>query len=325
MSGENRFFKKGVWERRDFVIAFLFLLPSLAFLLYFWVWPIILTFYVSLHHVTFMDYTLSRGKIFGTGVFVGLANYWKAFHDPQFIYSLILTVNYAIFIIPLSILFSLVLAILLFKGIRSILSTFRTVYYLPVLTNVVAAVVVWSQLFGLYGPLSNFLAKIFHLSPTWFTGNPLGGLITVTLMSIWNGAGYNMVVFLSGLQAVPRSLYEAAEVDGADWWDRFWKVTIPLIKPTMFFIIITSTIGALQAFAQFQVFFGIGYQPMITFMGQPVYGLMPTVYYIYEVGWQYGAIPGYQMNLGYAAAMSYILFAIILAIGIFQIFYLRRR
>ncbi len=321
----KRNWRKGE-SKRDVITALLFLIPSLVFLLYFWVWPIIITFYVSLHHVTFMDYWNSGGRIFGTGTFVGLANYWKAIHDPQFIYSLILTVNYAILVIPLSILFSLVLALLLFKGIRSILSTFRTIYYLPVLTNVVATVVVWSQLFSSrYGPISNFLAKIFHISSTWFTQNPLGGLLTVTLMSIWNGAGYNMVIFLSGLQAVPRSLYEAAEIDGADWWDKFWKVTIPSIKPTMFFIVITSTIGALQAFAQFQVFFPPGSQPMISFMGQLVYGLMPTVYYIYAVGWNSGIIAGYNMSLGYAAAMSYILFGIILAIGIFQIFYLRRR
>ncbi|MDW8098249.1 MAG: sugar ABC transporter permease [Anaerolineae bacterium] len=230
---------------------------------------------------------------------IGLQNYVRIFtKDIDFWPAIRITILYAFFSVPLGIAGSLLVAILLSTNIRG-LGVYRTIYYLPSILPAVATALLWRWLFNPdAGLLNNLLRPIFGLfdlsPPNWF-GNPRYVLPAFIIISLWGIAGSNMVIFLAALKNVPRHLYEAAEIDGANAWARFWSVTLPMITPVIFLQLVMGIIGALQIFT------------VAAFIrATPAAGKFMNIL-IYQAGFQ-------QFRMGYASALAWILFALILAL-----------
>ncbi|MFB3882958.1 MAG: carbohydrate ABC transporter permease, partial [Armatimonadota bacterium] len=234
---------------RESRTAWLFLGPGLALFLLFVLIPVIAAFYLS----------FCRYDIIHSPTWIGLRNYSLIGQDLQnhgvFFQSLRNTAQYAIGTIPLGMALALALALLLNAGLRGV-TLYRTTYYLPVVTSLVAVSLVWMWIYDpSYGLLNHLLMKLSggRISPQSWLGDPGQAMPAIIAMSIWRGLGYNMVIYLAGLQGIPEHLYEAATLDGASAWQRFRAITWPLLKPTTAFIFVISTIGASQVFAQVYV------------------------------------------------------------------------
>jgi multiple sugar transport system permease protein len=305
--------QRGRWGR---AMPFLFLLPAAIVIVTFRLFPI-----VSALGVSFFD--ASFGKVRG---FVGLEQYAKLFADPDFWHSVVNTVWFVAGAVPLSVVSSLFFAVLLRRGVAA-LGIYRTIYFLPVVTSFVAVSMVWKLIFHTRFGLANSLLErvgidpllwleeptgVFQLAagaagitlPPWAEGPSLA-LVCVILVSVWRGIGYNVVIFLAGLQNIPEHYYEAARIDGAGRIGVFRHVTWPLLTPTTFYVVVMTTILSFQVFA-----------PIYLMTGPPVGGPLGTtnviVYYLFEQGFDAGG------NMGYASAVALVLFAIILALTLFQ-------
>ncbi|MCR5320109.1 MAG: sugar ABC transporter permease [Lachnospiraceae bacterium] len=181
---------------------------------------------------------------FGKGnIFVGMENYKRVFGDTEVWQSLWNTVKYAIIEVPFSIIFALLLAVLLNKKIKG-RDAFRTIFFLPMVVAPAAIAMVWKWLYN-----SNFglINNVFHLNVKWIS-DPNLAIFSIAVIGIWSALGYNLVLFLAGLQEVPRDYYEAASLDGAGGWAQLMHITVPLISPTIFFVVVTRIIGAMQVF-----------------------------------------------------------------------------
>jgi multiple sugar transport system permease protein len=294
----------------------LFLLPAAVIILTFRLLPIVSALGVSLFDASF-------GKIRS---FVGLAQYQALFADPAFWRSAENTIWFVAGTVPLSVGVSLGCSLLLRRGVKG-LGLYRTVYFLPVVTSFVAVSMVWKlifhQRFGLANAVLDNLGAtglkwldeptgIFQLAassvglalPEWAEGPSLA-LVCVILVSAWRGIGYNVVIFLAGLQSIPEHYYEAARIDGAGRIGVFRNVTWPLLTPTTFYVVVMTTILSFQVFA-----------PIYLMTGPPIGGPLGTtnviVYYLFEKGFDAGG------NMGYASAVALVLFVIILALTLFQ-------
>lgn len=311
----NDSLKRKKWM--DPLTAFLYLVPAGVVVLVFRMIPIGSAFVLS-----FFD--VKMGRIRG---FVGLAQYARLFQDPTFFGSLGTTAYYVIGVVPLSLFLSLFVAVLLNQKIRGI-GFYRTVYFLPVVTSLVAISMVWKWIFHpRLGLLNYFLELIGGGSLQWLEeprgvfemcasavgcgwwpdglAGPSLALIAVIIVAIWRGIGYNIVIFLAGLQNIPDQYYEAARIDGANPRQVFWRVTWPLLSPTTFYVLLSTTITSFQVFTQIYLM-----------TGPPVGGPMGTtkviVYYLFEKGFDAGG------NMGYASAVALALFAIILSLTLIQ-------
>ncbi|MGQ9524550.1 MAG: carbohydrate ABC transporter permease [Armatimonadota bacterium] len=300
---------------RDTLTATAMLLPATVLILVFHFIPLFYALYISLH-----KWSLIPER------FVGAANYVALLRDQEFHRALSVTLWYVIGTVPVAIGISLVIALMLFRPLWG-RGLYRTLYFLPYVTSVVAAAVVWSWIYNpRYGILNYVLIKlglssaesppqwlleprgVFQLAlqhtgihlPTWAQGPSLA-LVAGTIMGIWNAIGFNVIVFLAGLGAIPRELQEAARIDGADEWKVFRHVTLPLLSPTTFFLLIVSTIRAFQAFNQIYVMTRGG--PMGTTRTITMY-IFSRFYESHEVG--------------YGAAVAVALFLIILAFTMLQ-------
>ncbi|MFQ6617998.1 MAG: carbohydrate ABC transporter permease [Fidelibacterota bacterium] len=172
----------------------------------------------------------------------------------------------------------------------------RTLYFLPSVSSFVAISLVWTWLYHPQFGLANYILGFLGLGPFGWLSEPSTALISIMIMTIWMGIGYQMVIFLAGLQGIPEGLYEASRIDGASAWQRFWNITLPLLKPTTFFVLVTSVI------ASFQVFTSI----YVMTEGGPMRSTDVVVYHIYKNAWDY-------LKMGYASAMAWVLFLIIMA------------
>jgi multiple sugar transport system permease protein len=232
--------------------------------------------------------------------------------DSGFISSIWHTLYFTIGTIPLELALGLLVAVLLNAQIRG-LGLFRTMYYLPVVTPLVVASIIWKWVYNTdYGLANYYLLKAHLISQPllWLSSNKTA-MPAVILMTVWKGVGFYMIVYLAGLQAIPAQLYEAAEVDGASGVKRFWKITLPLLAPTTLFLLIISFIGSFQVFTQIFI---------MTQGGPPGPGGATTtiMYYIYRSAFQF-------FEMGYAAALAYALFAMLLVFSIFQFRYYMRQ
>lgn len=240
--------------------------------------------------------------------FVGLKNYTEIlFHDAHFRQAVGNTVYFVLGQVPLNVAVSLFLAILLNQKLKGI-SWFRTAFYTPIVTSTVSVAIVWLwMLNGDFG-LINWGLRFMGISrpPNWLV-DPFWAKPALILMTVWKNAGYYMVMFLAGLQNIPESLYEAAEVDGAHSWRKFWSITFPLISPTTFLVTILLIVDAFQIFDQVYI---------IT-KGGPSGSTETIVYYIYNHGFEW-------FKMGYASAMAWILFVIIFILTLLQ-FRLQRK
>lgn len=237
---------------------------------------------------------------FGTPEFVGLKNFSKMLNDDTFWISLKNTFLYTIGVVPLALICSLGLAILLNKKIRG-MKFFRTAFFFPYVTSLVAIAVVWNMLFHpTMGPINQFL-KLFIENPPGWTSSSDWALTAIVIVSVWRGMGYYMILYLAGLQSVPKELYEAASMDGAGKWKQFLNVTVPSLRPTTFFVTIMLVINCFKIFDLVQVMTA----------GGPGRATNVLVYQIYNEAFV-------KFNFGYASAIAMVLFVIVLSITVIQ-------
>ncbi len=271
----------GSWRRKEAVYGYLLASPWILGFIIFTLGPLIFSLYTG-----FTDYRLADFN------WVGLDNYINLFRDdPLFGKAVYNTVYYAFFAVFLGIIVALSIALLLNLPLRG-MSIFRTMFYLPRVTPLVAASLLWLYLMS-GGALSNVL-RVLHLPTTNWLASPVWSKPALILMSLW-GVGGSAIIFLAALQGVPNQLYEAAEIDGAGILQRFQKITIPMISPTIFFTVVVGTIGALQTFTE----------PLVMTDGGPIDSTMFYVVYLYKTGFRF-------LEMGYASAMAWVLFVAIL-------------
>ncbi|ANY65897.1 sugar ABC transporter permease [Paenibacillus algorifonticola] len=273
--------KKMSRQKATYLVAYLFLLPWLIGFFAFTFWPFINSLYLSFTQATLTSTT-----------FIGLQNYIEMFQDPRFLKSIEVTTKYVVMSVPLKLAMALAVAMLLFKGSRS-MSIYRTLFYLPSLIGgSIAVAVMWRKIFGLDGLWNSFLS-LFGIPGKEWLGQPDYALFLLVLLVVWQ-FGSSMVIFLAGLKNVPTELYEASKIDGANAVRRFFKITLPIISPIMLFNLVLQTIGSFQVFTQ-------GY--VIT-KGGPIDETLFSVLYIYELAFQ-------QQRMGYASAISWMLLVLI--------------
>ena len=277
--------------RRQALAGYLFVAPALVIFFVFTLLPVAAALYLS-----FTNY-----DVFTKMDWIGILNYQDVFEDPLFWEALKNTTSYTAWSIPISMVIGLGLALLLNQKLRG-LGFYRTVYYVPVVTSMVAVAMIWIQLFDpLYGVISNALEGIGLPSINWL-GDPNLAMPSIIAVSVWKVIGWNMLIYLAGLQGIPDYLKEAAAIDGANPWQSFWRITLPLLQPTTFFIFVTSLIGAFQVFDQVYVMTS----------GGPAGATTTLVHQIYNAAFK-------ALDMGYAAAMSFVLFGIILVVSLFSI------
>jgi multiple sugar transport system permease protein len=226
----------------------------------------------------------------------GLDNYENLLTDKTFSKALVNTAYYVLGLVPITTVLSMMLALLMNQKLRAI-TWYRTAYFLPVVSSTVAVALVWSWIYSKDFGLLNFVLRGLGLNPIAWLNSTTWAMPAVILMGIWGNLGTGMVIFLAGLQSIAESYYEAAEVDGANGWQKLWRITLPLITPSLFFYFIITMIGSFQVFEQIY----------IMTRGGPVNSTTTLVYYIYR-----NAFRNFQM--GYASAQAIVLFAIIMVL-----------
>lgn len=278
----------------DWLWAYLMIGPTLIGLAVFYIWPVVQTIYLS----------FTKWGGFGKYKWTGALNYELLFRDPNLWIALKNTLVYTVLSVPASIAISILVAVLLNQKIKGV-SFYRTLYFLPVVTMAAAVAMVWRWLYNAdYGLINYLLGAVGIEGPRWIS-DPAIALYAVIIVAIWSSIGYNMVIFLAGLQGIPRSYYEAAEIDGAGPVRMFFTITLPLLTPSIFFVSITSLIGAFQVFDLIYLMIG-------SKLGNPATEYTQTVAYLFFTnGFESG-------NGGYAAAIAVVLLAIILLVTIVQ-------
>ncbi|WP_372490738.1 carbohydrate ABC transporter permease [Rathayibacter rubneri] len=281
-------------RRRATVVAYLFALPFLASFAVFMVFPLLASLGMS-----FTDFT-NRDIATPFGVdFVGLEQFTTLLSTPRFLRSLVNTVYFVAVGIPLTMIIALALAVALNSGITRFRTAFRVGFYAPVVTSIVAVAVVWRFILQPDGLLNTALGAIGITGPNWL-GDPAWAMPAMILMAVWRSVGTLMVLFLAGLQNVPQDVLEAAEVDGANPWQRFVRVTLPILRPTLLLGAVLLSVGFLQFFEE----------PFVMTKGGPLDSTLSISYFTYN---QFGF-----GNFGLASASSYILFVAIALLSLVQ-------
>lgn len=292
---------------------YLYILPAMVIIIVFRLVPIVLSFLVS-----FFEWSIT-----GAGDFIGLENYAKLFKDPTFWQSMLNTFYLVIFVVPIGLALSLCFAAFL-NSITKLKAFFRTVYYIPTVTSMVAVSIVWKIMFNQQTGLINYLLGLVGIDPLgWlaesrgifqlmfgdgipqWAGGPSLALFSIIILTIWKGLGYNTIIYLAGLQNIPDTYYEAASIDGASKVKQFFKITLPLVSPTTFYVLLMMTITTFQVFSQIYLMTG----PPI---GGPLGTTKVIVYYLFEQGF------GEAQNLSYASAIALVVFVIILSLTLLQ-------
>ncbi len=270
--------------RREALTFYLMISPWLAGFLLFTLGPMVASLVIS----------FTRWDLLSPARFVGLANYQKMFtRDPLFWQSLKVTTLYTAAYVPLELTGGLILALLMNQRLKGI-ALFRTIYYLPSVLPGVAFVVLWMWILHPdVGLLNTVLSYLGIQGPRWLV-DPRWALSALLMMSLW-GLGRSMVIYLASLQTLPAHLYEAAAIDGANAWQSFWKITLPLLTPTIFFNLVLSIISTFQTFTS----------AFVATDGGPLDSTLFYVLYLFRQAFQY-------FNMGYASAMAWFLFLVIL-------------
>ncbi|KRL96991.1 carbohydrate ABC transporter permease [Liquorilactobacillus satsumensis] len=278
------------------IVPYTFVFPALLLLAIFSLVPIVIALLISF---TGLDIT-------GLGdwsqiKFVGLSNYLQLFQDNAFLQSILNTVVYVVVGVPLVIIVSLTIAILINSGRNSFFKMMRLVFYTPSITNTVAVAVVWTYLYNpSLGLFNTLLAKVGIAPIGWLT-DPNVAKLSLIILAVWKAVGLNMLIFLAALQGVPRSLYEAAELDGANYWEQTRHITLPSLKFSIFFVTVTTLIAWFQFFDE----------PFVMTKGGPLNSTNSVALFVYQNGFQ-------NSNFGYAAAGSFVMFVAIIVATIIQ-------
>ncbi|OAB36029.1 carbohydrate ABC transporter permease [Paenibacillus glacialis] len=284
---------KGFTSRKA---PYLFIAPAIILLSVFSLLPIFVALFIS-----FTDMDLAGLADYSNLSFIGIKNYINVLSDPVFLKAIFNTLFYVVIGVPLVILTSLSVALLINLGKAKVFKVFRVVFYLPSVTNVVAVAVVWAYLYNPAFGLFNYILESMNLSAIPWLTEPTVAKISLILMALWRAVGLNMIIFIAALQGIPRSYYEAAELDGANTWQQITKITLPMLRFAIFFVSITTMIGWLQFFEE----------PFIMTKGGPLDGTMSAALFIYKNGFQLS-------NFGYAAAGSFVLFIAVIAVTLVQ-------
>lgn len=281
---------KGLGKKaRQNLTGFAFIFLAMLGILVFRLGPVAVSFWLS-----FTDY-----DVVSKANFVGLANYKDMVEDPLFWKSLWNTVYYAGLSLPLRLMLALFFAMLLNQELRG-MAFFRTVFYLPSVTAGVAIALLWTWVFEpTFGVMNHVLGWLGIRGPAWL-GSPEWAMPAVIIVSIWQ-MGQQMLIFLAGLQTIPRQLYEVAELDGANTWHKFKSVTIPLLSPIIFFNLVVGWIQAFQVFEKIYIMTG----------GGPVNSTMVIVMYLYKKAFTF-------LEMGYGSSVAWVLFMIILCLTLLQ-------
>jgi len=282
-------------RRRDLRDGLLLTSPFIIGVLFLWAGPMLYSIFLLLQ-----DWDLITPP-----KFIGLGNFVRLWNDPLVAKSLGNTAYYTFIGVPLQLLVAFGLALLLNQNVHG-LSIYRTIYYLPSITPAVAFAVVWIQILNPEFGVLNNLIGLFGIQPIKWLFDPTWAKPAFILMSLWL-VGFQMVIFLAGLQGVPKELHEAAAIDGANTWSRFWHVTLPIISPVLFFNLVIGLIGS------FQVFTGA----FIITKGGPQDSTLFMVLYIYRNAFEY-------FKMGYAVTLSWLLFLIIMVFTAIQFFVANR-
>lgn len=279
------------WLDNESIAAWTFLTPALLFLGTFLIGPIAYLFYLS----------FTRGSFTQSGVrFIGLNNYSRLLANPDFWQVLQNTIYFTTATVIPSLIIPLGLAVLLNRSFAW-RGALRTAYFIPSITSLVAVGLGWRWLFQTEGPVNEMLRAI-GLNPIPWLSSTVWAMPVIILLSVWKQLGFNMVVFLAGLQAIPVNRYEAAKLDGANGWQQFWHITLPGLRPTLVFATVTTAIFTLRSFEQVYVITG----------GGPLNSTNLLVYYIYEQAFA-------QFDFGYAAAAATFLMAVALILVYVQL------
>ncbi|MFF5262034.1 carbohydrate ABC transporter permease [Actinomadura viridis] len=271
-------------------VGLLFVAPMLLLFIVFRFVPTAGAFLLSL-----TDYSLS-----GEWSFIGVDNYTRLAGDDLFREALIVTLTYVAVFVPLTVLLSLGTALLLHRVVWG-RGFFRGVFFLPYVTSIVLAAVIWKWIYDAEDGLLNGLLGLVSAGPVDFLGRAGAVLPSIAVTSAWKGFGYSMLILLAGLQSIPRSYTEAAMIDGAGAWQRFRHITLPLLRPVLFFVLVIETIQAFQVFDAMYVMTG----------GGPVRASYSLVYLLYDSGFKF-------FDFGYASAIGLMLFAVVLVVSLVQ-------
>lgn len=273
------------------VTAYVLLIPTLVGLFLFTLGPVLVAFGIS----------FTKWDLTSPPTWVALGNYnAMLFLDSLAGVSLLNTVYFVVGTVPTGVVLALLFAVALNQKIRGVVF-YRTAYFLPVISSTVAISLIWEWLYEPQYGLLNYVLGFLGIRGIQWLGDPNTAMPSIMIVSIWRDLGFNMVIFLAGLQAVPQELHEAAAIDGAGSFERFRFVTLPMLSPTIFFVIVLSIIGSFKVFDQ----------AYVMTQGGPLNATTTVVYYIFTQAFQW-------FHMGYAAALGYVLFAIILAFTLLQ-------
>ena len=291
-SRQGKFNAKAI-SRRNLRNGLIFISPNFIGFICLTLLPTLTLFYIA----------FTKWSAFGKPVFNGVKNWVRLSHDKIFMTSVWNTFYYSIVHIPLTLILAFALAVLLNSKLRG-RAFFRTVAFFPYITSLVAAAQVWGMLFDpKSGPINSFL-RLFVSNPPGWLGSTAWAMPAVIIVGTWREVGYYMILLLAGLQTIPSELYEAAELDGTSGWQRFWHVTVPMMRPTLFFVMITLTIGS----------FKILDLTLVMTDGGPGTSTLVLAQYIYRVAFERG-------DFGYASAVSLVLLAICMVVTLIQFWY----
>jgi multiple sugar transport system permease protein len=280
-----------LWRRLEpHRAGYLFILPMLVLFLLFRIWPTIQGVLLS-----FQDYRINGGS-----TWLGFENYRDLFADDIFWGALKVTATYVVISVPLTTISALALALLINRAIRGI-TLYRAIYFLPYVTSLVMVSVIWLWVYRVDGGLLNGILVGIGLDPVRWLQDKNLVIPSLAIMAAWKGVGYSMMILLAGLKAIPESLTEASQVDGATSWQTFWRITLPNLRPVLFFVVVIESIGAFQVF-----------DPMYVMTnGGPIRASYSLVYMLYDESFKF-------QNFGYSAAIGMVLFAITFSVTMLQ-------
>ena len=283
---------KTPWGRSQLPTALLFLSPTLIIVSVFVVFPIIFSFYLSFHEWNMFS---------ATRAFVGLENYKRLVTDPEFWAVFKHTLIYTIGTVPVNMALALFAAVVLNRKIAG-RKFLRAAFFTPVIISAVAAAVIWRWIFDPNLGLLNYALTAVGLPSVNWINDPTAAMTSLVIVGVWKTFGINMVLFAAGLAGIPEHYYEAAEIDGAGSWAKFWRITVPLLAPTTLFILVLSIIGSFQVFDLVYV---------LTY-GGPLGSTKVLVFYLYEHAFKF-------FDMGYASAVAYLLFGVLFVLTLLQI------
>jgi multiple sugar transport system permease protein len=290
-------------SRREGVAAWILLAPALGAILLFFGVPVAAGLLLS-----FTDFDLYAIADPANARWIGLENYARLLADPLFWRSLGNTLLLVVVGGPLTLAVALGGAVLVHSRLARCRGLYRTIFFAPVVTTLVAAAVVWRYFYQPRYGLLNLLLGSLGLPAIDWLGDPRWAMLSITLLAVWRTFGYSLVILVAGLGAIPESLYEAARLDGASPWQQFRRISLPLLRPTMVFVTILNTVGFFQIFAE----------PYVMTRGGPLNSTMSIAMLMYAQGFRW-------WNMGRAAAVAFVLFAFILAVSALQAAWRRER